>query len=329
MNFGDILGLSANPQVSQTMKAMLGIPSNEGPRGVLYPEQNTMPMAGRDPMRAASYEAKQDSGLRKFLGNLGDALLIGSGLDPIYKPAVERREMGAKLANYLGANDPGLAQVLMQNPEMGLKLYNASREDKRFDRTASQDDRRIDQGDRQIEQGDRRLTEQERSNQRGEYLTERGQNITVRGQDISAETTRRGQDVSSTTQMKLADLRARSEAAGRAQAAALRQGDYAHAERMAKIKHGYDVELSGMRGGGDTVTETVIYPGQEAKPDTSWFGDNSQPAVPERKVVTKRSAQSQQARTVTAQELQQYAKSQGRSVSEARAFLEQQGYKVR
>src|SRR5688572_23679090 len=81
-------------------------------------------------------------GVRHFLGVLGDALLTGAGGEPVYGPSVERAEMGEQLAQYLGAASPELAEIFRNNPDAGMALYNAMREDKRFDRTAGQDDRR-------------------------------------------------------------------------------------------------------------------------------------------------------------------------------------------
>jgi hypothetical protein len=70
------------------------------------------------------------SGLANFLGRLGDALLVGTGHDPIYAPMLKDREaesrkqhLGTALANYLGDSDSALAEIFRADPEVGIDLY--------------------------------------------------------------------------------------------------------------------------------------------------------------------------------------------------------------
>jgi len=329
VNINDLLSLQAtNPQASNALGQMLGTTSMERPGN---PAQ--MPMAPAPvgingaapapsigggvasmPSAPSPYAAKQDSGFRSFIGKLGDALLIGSGADPIYGPMVEKRELGAGLANLLGTDDPRLAELFMKNPQAAMQVYNASREDGRFDR-------QMGQGDRQIDQADRRISEEERSNMARE-------GIILRGQDYSREQALSGQE----TQMRIATLRAQSSAADRQARIAMQQNDFAQAERLLGLRHQYETEMARLGGGNaGTVTETVKYPGQEARTEGGFlgFGGTDIPASPERTVVTKRPAQQQQQpRTVSGPELQQYAQREGVSVEQARAHLRQNGYTV-
>jgi hypothetical protein len=210
-------------------------------------------------------------GVKHFLGVLGDALLTGAGGDPIYGPERERAELGAQLAAYVGTDNPELARIFAENPEAGMALYNASREDRRFDRTAGQDDRRIGIGEGQLDLGRDELGERKRSNQASEGLTERGQNI------------------SATTQVQLQQMRQQEAAAGRAFDAAMRRGDREHAERMLGLQQQFQREIAVLEGGGayeETVTET---PGAEA--EDGWFSDT--PATPTTKTVVRRPITSQ------------------------------------
>lgn len=254
----------------------------------------------------APYE--KPSGLRNFLGNLGDALLVGSGRDPMYKPAQERARLGAELAAYLGADDPKLAQIFASNPEAGLKLYNAMREDKRFDRTAGQDDRRIDISEGQLGLGWSELGERARSNQAGEAITQRGQDIT------------------SGTQLRLQQLRMQDAQLDRQQRAALQRNDQQFAREIEGMRQQNRMEIARLGGGGSnsdsgTVTETVTYPGEEARTEGGFLGIGGKeiPARPERKVVTKRPANAQQ--TISQSDLEYTAKKHGISVDEVKRRL--------
>lgn len=249
---------------------------------------------------------KKRSGVRNFLGNLGDALLIGSGAAPIYRPKVAREELGEALAQYLGADDPALVELVRGNPEAGMQFYNARREDKRFERTAGQDDMRIGQGQQQIDLGRDELAERRRANQAGEAITVRGQ------------------DVSSGTQINIAQMRQQDAQADRAFRAAMAEGDHQRAKELL----GYRAELQRqMAAMGGTITETIEYPAQEGDPGSGGFlGIGKRPAVeaqPERTVTVKRPAGVQPAASAAPSQadLEFTAKKHGISVAEVKRRL--------
>jgi hypothetical protein len=201
-------------------------------------------------------------GVKHFLGVLGDALLTGAGGEPIYGPAREEAELGAQLSAYLGTQSPELAAILQSNPQAGMALYNALREDKRFDRTAGQDDRRIGISEDQLGLAGQELGERIRSNKAGEGITERGQDV----------------------QIQLQRLRQQDAAADREQRAAMQRGDHAHAKEMEGLRHGYALEIAALGGGDSGYTETVVEtPGTEAT--DGWFSDT--PATPTTKTTTR------------------------------------------
>lgn len=73
---------------------------------------------------------RQGGTFSNVLGAIGDALLVHSGRQPVYGPAMQRKKMGEALSNYLGQMggvDPALAQVLQQDPGTGLELFKMSR----------------------------------------------------------------------------------------------------------------------------------------------------------------------------------------------------------
>lgn len=268
-------------------------------RPVAQPQQPMQQQA--QPQQAP--QRKQDSGLRRLLGNLGDALLIGSGGEAMYKPAQEKRQQGEMLGRYLGAIDPQLAEIAQADPEAGMALFNILREDRRFDRTAGQDDQRIGIAGGQLDLGRAELGERKRANMAGEGLTERGQTL------------------SSTTQVKLQQMRAQEAAAGRAHQAALTAGDRQHAERMLGLQQQFQREIALLTGeNGATETVTIEEPGTEAV-DGGWFGTDT-PATPSRTTVTKRPIAPQQQQGGPSQaDLEFTAKKHGITVEEVRRRL--------
>ena len=72
---------------------------------------------------------RQGGGLRNVLGIIGDALLVQSGHAPMYGPQMRQKRMGQALSNYLGKLDPGLADIIAENPEMGMQLYKMQHPD--------------------------------------------------------------------------------------------------------------------------------------------------------------------------------------------------------
>lgn len=66
---------------------------------------------------------KEGGTFRNILGAIGDALLVHSGHAPIYAPHMQQKRLGQALANYLGNLEPGLAEIMQRNPEVGLSLY--------------------------------------------------------------------------------------------------------------------------------------------------------------------------------------------------------------
>lgn len=230
-----------------------------------------MPEA-RVPQAPQMPQPQKRGGVKDFLGKLGDALLIGNGADPIYSKQIEQEQLGQALAQYLGTADPKLVELIQQFPAAGMQFYNASREDKRFERTAGQDDRRIGISEGQLGLSAAELAERARANRAGEQLTERGQTMTAN------------------TQVKLQRMRAMEAEVGRRYDAAMKANDYAHAKEMLGLQQEFQREIKSLEGGGaagyeETVTEI---PGEEAKPDTAWFGDNSKPATPGTKTTIRR-----------------------------------------
>lgn len=65
-----------------------------------------------------------------ILGMLGDALLAANGRAPMYAPRMaqmqemkRQQQTGEYLANYLGHLDPGLADLVRNDPSAGLEVY--------------------------------------------------------------------------------------------------------------------------------------------------------------------------------------------------------------
>ena len=246
---------------------------------------------------------ERPGGLRNFLGNLGDALLMGAGADPIYNPKMQERELGAAMAAYMGADNPALAEIIRQNPAVGRQLANDARQGEQFDRQFEQ---RGSQFDRTAGQRDREISERERSNRVSEGLTDQGQRISAQ------------------TRMSLAELQQRSAAADRAMRLALQQGDQAFAREMLESKQTFDREIATLAGGGGqgTVTETVTYPGEEARTEGGFlgFGGTEVPATPERRIVTERPVAAQPSGPSQA-DLEYTAQKHGITVEEVRQRL--------
>lgn len=260
-------------------------------------------------------QGKKDSGIRSFLGNLGDALLIGSGANPIYKPSVEKREMGEAVAQYLGNISPELADIARRDPAMGVNFLNMMREDKRFDRSAGQDDRRIDISEGQLGLGRDELGERVRSNKAGEFLTGQGQQLTA------------------ATQLQLQNLRAQEAAAGRGFDAAMAANDHARAKELLGLQQGFQLQIAQMSGGRDggyeTVTETVEDPGTPAV--NGWFSDT--PATPAKKTTTTRKVPVANAgaggKSVSKAQVQELATARGMSYAQAEQTARSNGFTVK
>lgn len=92
--------------MAQPKRPLMAIPSfNEAAPPVQVPQQ-----------------PKRDSGFRRFLGNLGDALLVANGGQPLYQQRQQRRQMSALLSRYMAPTDPALAEIFAQDPETGMAL---------------------------------------------------------------------------------------------------------------------------------------------------------------------------------------------------------------
>lgn len=78
---------------------------------------------GQSTMRApVAQQPRRHGGVRDFLGKLGDALLIGSGGEPLYAKHKAQQQLGEHLAAYLGSTDEALAQILRDDPATGIDL---------------------------------------------------------------------------------------------------------------------------------------------------------------------------------------------------------------
>lgn len=259
------------------------------------------PFAGAPAQSQASPDTKKFTGLRDTLGQIGDYLLQANDMQPIYAPRKQKFEQdqaSEAVAAYLGNINPALADVARKSPQTGLQLFNALREDTRFNRSAGQDDRRLDQGDRA--QG-----EVERRNRVDERLTERGQTLSAQ------------------TQMQLANLRQQEAAASRAFDAAMAQNDHARAKELLGLQQQFQLQIKSLEGGGtgyDTITETVE---TEAKPaQSTWYGKEVAPATPAKKTVTERKVPRQGAQSGPSQaDLEFTARKHGITVEEVKQRL--------
>lgn len=236
-------------------------------------------------------------GVKDFLGRLGDALMVGAGGEPIYSKKVEREQLGEALARYLGTNDPRLAELVRAHPETFATMFNAQREDKRFDRAAGQDDRRIGVAEGQLGLGNRELDERIRSNQAGEGITQRGQDVQIRIQQL------RMQDASLDRQAQ----------------AALARGDQQAAMQLEQLRQQNRLELARL-GGTDAGYEetTVETEGEPAK--SRWFGPD-EPAKPATKTVTRRPIRQTPQAAPSQADLEYTAKKHGITVAEVKRRL--------
>lgn len=242
-----------NAEMQKSMMATQGF----NPQAAQQPQQVTQPRP-------------RSSGLRNFLGNLGDALLVANGGQPIYRQEKERAALGQRLAQYLGADDPQLAEILAENPQAGMELFNMRRDDRRAEQSGKRDDRRIGIAEGQLDLGGRELAERIRSNQAGEALTGRGQ------------------DVSANTRLQLAELQAREGQLDRQLRMAIANNDRAAAIQLEQLRQANRLEIARLGGGGGYGEEvtTLEYPGTEGS-DGGWFSDPV-PATPSRTVRTTR-----------------------------------------
>ena len=101
-----------------------GIASDGKP--VSRPFHSTIPGPARLAMDGAN-PAKEDSGFSKFLGKLGDALLVGSGAQPIYAPRQERKRLGNAVAAFLGG-DEAFANLARISPEFALEARSSQQD---------------------------------------------------------------------------------------------------------------------------------------------------------------------------------------------------------
>lgn len=304
MSLADLLGdlgrsLSAAPERTNPMEFTQQAMQMGGPGG--FSNVDTPYGGGAVAQQAPEQAPKKRGGLGDFLGKLGDAILIGAGGEPIYRKKVEREKLGEALSQFIGTQDPRLAAFVRDNPEQFATLYNAQREDKRFERAAGQDDRRIGISEGQLDLGKEELGERKRSNMAGEGITTRGQNLTA------------------TTQVRLQQMRAGEQRAQQQFDAAMRSGDRVHAEKMAQLQHRFQREIKALEGNGayeETVVET---PGTEAS--DGWFSDT--PATPSTKTVTRRplSRSAEPAGGVSQADLEFTAKKHGISVDEVKRRL--------
>jgi len=262
------------------------------------------PMAPAMPQQPSQATSKF-TGLRDTLGQIGDYLLQANDMQPIYAPRkqkFEQEQASEAVAAYLGNINPALADVARRSPQTGMQLFNALREDTRFNRSAGQDDRRLDQGDRA--QG-----EVERRNRVDERLTERGQTLSAQ------------------TQMQLANLRQQEAAASRAFDAAMAQNDHARAKELLGLQQQFQLQIKSLEGGGteyDTITETVETPAKAG----GWFSGEPTPA---KKTVTERKVprQGAQGKVVTKAQVQELAQTRGMSYAQAEQVARSNGYTVR
>lgn len=274
MNIQQFLGnlgpvLSGQPIGPRPMPGAPSMPSgmDASPVDQLLGPVNVQ-QAAPQPRPQVESQPKKRGGVRDLLGKLGDALLVGAGGEPIYSKRLEREQLGEDLAAYLGVDDPRLAALVREHPETFATMFNAQREDKRFDRTAGQDDARIGIAGGQLDLGRDELKERVRSNRAGE-------GITARGQDISAG-----------TQVQLQRMRDRQAGLERQFNEAVKAQDFERQKILLQLGHQNALEIKALEGGDGAGYEetTVETPGTEAR--DGWFSDT--PATPSSKTVTRR-----------------------------------------
>lgn len=96
------------------------------------------PQAAVPQQQAAPAAApKKRGGVRDFLGKLGDAMMVANGGEPLYEQRLREERIGGALAQYLGTNDPALAEILRTDPRAGIELYKL-RQPKAAEQTALQ-----------------------------------------------------------------------------------------------------------------------------------------------------------------------------------------------
>lgn len=248
------------------------------------PAMPTVPLLGdvtqqQAAPRPAPVEApKKRGGVKDLLGRIGDALLVSQGGEPVYQQQKQREKLGEDLANYLGVDDPRLAALVRDYPETFAPMFNANREDKRFDRTAGQDDQRIGISRGQLGLGIRELDERVRSNQAGEGLTKRGQDVTS-GTQVTLQRMRDRQD-----QLKLQWEQAKD------------RNDFEQAKQLLALGQQNALEIKALENGGGTggyEETTVTTEGTPAK--DGWFTDT--PGTPTTKTTTRKPIQRQQSVT--------------------------------
>ena len=110
-----------SPQQTATPEAAPQQPSAAGRR--------LAPLPTKPPVDPPQHKR---GGVRDFLGNLGDALLVGAGGKATYGPKVEREQFVEAVSRYMrDPNDPGAFSAMLSNPgyaEMAVKLRKNDQE---------------------------------------------------------------------------------------------------------------------------------------------------------------------------------------------------------
>lgn len=63
------------------------------------------------------------STLRNVLGAIGDALLIGNGVQPLYHQQQQQNQLATDMTNYLGDNNAALADAFRVNPTVAAEMF--------------------------------------------------------------------------------------------------------------------------------------------------------------------------------------------------------------
>lgn len=107
---GRIPGQRMSPNVNR----LLGSPA-----AILGENPAQQPVARETP--------REDSPLKKFLGNLGDVFLAGAGADPIYRPEQQRKQFTGALSEWIRNPNDDTFQGMMINPDyakIAMELRN-------------------------------------------------------------------------------------------------------------------------------------------------------------------------------------------------------------
>lgn len=93
-----------------------------------YPQTQASPQQVARTKNLEGLPGSKPSTLRAILGTIGDALLINSGHQAIYAPAMERQKLSDAMVGY-GQGNPdadkaAIARVMAVNPDEGRKLFD-------------------------------------------------------------------------------------------------------------------------------------------------------------------------------------------------------------